>query len=81
MTIPEPCFIQDTVSLQNSVLEVILNLQLGDYKNVYEAKSKLTTGCMFPSNMGRRDLFHVIKNFDCETSSLLKVKNTQLNLT
>ena len=71
-------FIHDTISMQNSVLELIRNLQLGEYKNVYEAKHKLISGSMLTVNFGRQDLFHVIKNFDCETSSLLQVKHVTL---
>jgi hypothetical protein len=74
ITIPKPYVIHDTISLQNSVLELIWNLQLGDYKNVYEAKCKLTPDCMLPANFGRYDLFIIIKNFECKTALLLKVK-------
>jgi len=61
ITIPGPYFIFDTNSLQNLVLELIRNLQLGDYKNVNEAKCRLTLDCMLSTNFGRHDLFHVIK--------------------
>ena len=65
-------------SKDRSVLEVSWNLQLGDYKNVNEAKRKRTPGCMLPTNFDRYDLFHIIKNLDSKLSSLLKVKNATL---
>ena len=79
ITIPKPYFIHDTDSLQNSVLELIQNIEVGDYKNVYEAKHKLSPDCMLPANFGQNDLYLLIKNFECETSSLLKVKNATLS--
>ena len=74
----EPYFIQDTISLHNSVLELIQNLQLHHYKNEHEAKRRLTTGCMLPVNFDRRDLFHVIKNFEIKTEAVHQVENVTI---
>jgi hypothetical protein len=74
----EPYFIDDTSSLQNSVLKLIQNLQLGDYKNVHKAKCRLMTGNMLPANFSCHDLIHVIKNIEFKTQALLHVKKVTL---
>lgn len=61
ITTPEPYFIQDTISLHNSVLDLIRNLQLGHYRNGHEAKHRLTTGCMLPTNFDQHDYFMLSK--------------------
>ena len=78
ITTPEVNFIHDTNSLQNLILELICNLQLGEYKNPHEAKERLPTGCLLLVNFVRHDLFQVIKQFKFKTEGNLKTVTIML---
>lgn len=72
MTIPEPYFNRDTISMQNSVLELFRNLQLGEDKNVYEATCSLSSGSNLPANFGRQDYFMSLKTLTVKPHRLSK---------
>ena len=48
--------IHDSISLQNTIIELICNRQLGYYKSVHKAKWRLMTGCLLPTDFSRDHL-------------------------
>jgi len=57
----------ETDAFTTTVLELIRNLQLGDYNNVFEAKRCLAGGQLLPPNFNHRDIITELRNFQYES--------------
>lgn len=60
----------DRNDMETSVLNVVRNLGLGEFNNVFEAKQRLMRRSLFPANFQREDLFKMLLNFQGESDTI-----------